>query len=80
MEKDNFTMHANSTRMYLIIQNTSEYLASDPNVAEHLKSPQMESINASDTDSDIEVVERPTEALEIICVVIFEDTYIFPCI
>ena len=44
--------------------NTSEYLASDPNVAEHLKPPQTESINASDTDSDIEVVERPTEALE----------------
>ncbi|XP_050482825.1 endoplasmic reticulum junction formation protein lunapark-A-like isoform X1 [Bombus huntii] len=44
--------------------NTSEYVASDPNVAEHLKPPQTESINASDTDSDIEVVERPTEALE----------------
>lgn len=29
--------------------NTSEYVASDPNVAEHLKSPQTESINASDT-------------------------------
>ncbi|XP_043510988.1 endoplasmic reticulum junction formation protein lunapark-A isoform X2 [Frieseomelitta varia] len=43
--------------------NTSEYLSPDTNT-EHLKDRQTESISASDSDSEIEMVERPTEVLE----------------